>query len=547
MNRIGRVVEAFLIWLFVTAMAFTMLSGGPATRGPASRSGRVSALLAAAMAGTAAAWFTMRRSKARSALPAAGAAPKPPSQGVAPPPPPPSDDSPVLKLASQEGCLAVRHVFPPRHPQRSLSFLGGSPMAPPDFEWPMAHNAKGLLEWLPFAGQIDCAKLPPDCPVRPLLPKEGVLYFFLPGAGRFEESQKVAVRYHPGRPAANWEVHQGLVLPPLNGEENARYRFRWMNWLPNAKASYPRCYQRVEIELGWVGYGGEVLPEDKDAEDGFPWDVAAARHRANLRAFHGEPVEHNPFFDPFGKPADRVWRVHEGFPLSWHAVAVAGGHLRVQVQEERARLKEWQEAAEAAASSAKPRVELPDTPENLTAVYDRLERAASDLMMWTFRGLEEPAPENKAAFWALFDSLHTTNKLPLIAPRYRHESLGYLVNKWLAEAAILSAEACLADAGAAGRVPAEVVAALGERHSVLKRHMFEDKGWHLQHQMFGRGRSIQVAADEMAETHHLLLQIGPDDAMDWEMGDNGAYQFWIAPADLAALRFDKVVVTFECH
>src|SRR3954454_20918982 len=72
---------------------------------------------------------------------------------------PSGEDVRLLQLA-RRGCLGIRHIFPPRHPRRSLSFLGGSPMAPSDFEWPMAHNAEGLLEWLPFVGQIDCSKLP---------------------------------------------------------------------------------------------------------------------------------------------------------------------------------------------------------------------------------------------------------------------------------------------------------------------------------------------------------------------------------------------------
>jgi uncharacterized protein YwqG len=58
---------------------------------------------------------------------------------------------------------------------------------------------------------------------------------------------------------------------------------------------------------------------------------------------------------------------------------------------------------------------------------------------------------------------------------------------------------------------------------------------------------IQVAADEMAREHVLLLQLSPDEALGWSMGDQGALQYWIRPADLAAHRFENTVLTFESH
>ncbi|HEU4419083.1 MAG TPA: YwqG family protein [Planctomycetota bacterium] len=45
----------------------------------------------------------------------------------------------------------------------------------------------------------------------------------------------------------------------------------------------------------------------------------------------------------------------------------------------------------------------------------------------------------------------------------------------------------------------------------------------------------------------LLLQLESDDAAGWMWGDGGALYFWIRRADLAALRFDRVWMVFECH
>lgn len=68
------------------------------------------------------------------------------------------------------------------------------------------------------------------------------------------------------------------------------------------------------------------------------------------------------------------------------------------------------------------------------------------------------------------------------------------------------------------------------------------------HQMFGFPVFIQGDACAQAEEgKHLLLQLGFDDLMFWSFGDNGDYQFWISPEDLARRNWDAVTMTFECH
>ena len=65
------------------------------------------------------------------------------------------------------------------------------------------------------------------------------------------------------------------------------------------------------------------------------------------------------------------------------------------------------------------------------------------------------------------------------------------------------------------------------------------------HHMFGLGADVQVAPYRHLG-HHLLLQVTYDSLAQMRFGDVGAVQFWIAPNDLAALRWDKVKMTFEC-
>jgi hypothetical protein len=68
------------------------------------------------------------------------------------------------------------------------------------------------------------------------------------------------------------------------------------------------------------------------------------------------------------------------------------------------------------------------------------------------------------------------------------------------------------------------------------------------HQMFGRGVEIQGDSSAMREQGYImLLQLTHDDLMHWSFGDNGAYQFWISPADLTKRNWAGAKLTFETH
>jgi hypothetical protein len=68
------------------------------------------------------------------------------------------------------------------------------------------------------------------------------------------------------------------------------------------------------------------------------------------------------------------------------------------------------------------------------------------------------------------------------------------------------------------------------------------------HQMFGWGEEIQGDSSAMREEGYImLLQLTHDDMMFWGFGDNGVYQFWISPDDLARRNWSAVRMTCECH
>ena len=65
--------------------------------------------------------------------------------------------------------------------------------------------------------------------------------------------------------------------------------------------------------------------------------------------------------------------------------------------------------------------------------------------------------------------------------------------------------------------------------------------------MLGEGEVVQVAADDMKDRYVLLLQLGPDTALDWTVGEMGPLQYWITPEDLVAKRFENTVLTIEAY
>ncbi|WP_424362661.1 DUF1963 domain-containing protein [Methylocystis parvus] len=70
----------------------------------------------------------------------------------------------------------------------------------------------------------------------------------------------------------------------------------------------------------------------------------------------------------------------------------------------------------------------------------------------------------------------------------------------------------------------------------------------IMHQIFGQPVFIQGDACAQAEEGKLLLlQLGFDDLLFWSFGDNGDYQFWISPEDLALRKWHRATMTFECH
>ena len=452
--------------------------------------------------------------------------------------PPLSEADRAVIAKSLGACLAIRHVFPPRLPQRSMSFLGGDPLAPDNLDWPTVHNREGLLEPLTFMAQIDCNSLP-EGPLRALLPSDGFLYFFAPMSGAHDATAwHFMCRSVAGKAKASWGPQHSGFLEPIGGKDEAKYRTSWMNW--RARPEYPTSYPRVEVELGWIAETPEEAEDEAEAGGGFPWELAVKQRRERLAEFHGGPLEHDALLSAYQKPTDSLWIPYPGFPANWHAVEVVLGYLKVYVEQEKAEIERRLEAGETSELAA-AKAAYGDFDYRRSAVLSRVNIGQQDRPM--------PVPDDfKTDFLDLLEWVRGGGlPAPVVDRTYIQKKLPLVLNEWLSDAAIASAEVGLRDEEGARLIPAVAVDALRARHSVLRSPQFERSGEARQHQLLGRGSCVQTAADDMGEEHLLLLQLSPDTALGWDMGDAGVLQYWIRPDDLAARRFENVIATFESH
>jgi hypothetical protein len=235
------------------------------------------------------------------------------------------------------------------------------------------------------------------------------------------------------------------------------------------------------------------------------------------------------------RPKDALWIPYAGFPINWTSARIVRkfveAYHREETQEVADRLKTLGQVG-------------PDHPE-----AQRLQTLQRDLSVFSskisnvFRptvnaGLKEsdaPPIEVKEAILQFLEDLRVHGMPSAKERRYGHQRLPFVINKWLEIAAIEGAERGLTDSAGAPLIGPDVVAALAHRHAPRK------------HQMLGEGEVVQVAADEMKDRHLLLLQLGPDPALNWTVGEMGPMQYWITPEDLAARRFENTILTIEAY
>lgn len=437
------------------------------------------------------------------------AAPDAPTLVAATPPKRPPPETLPLEQG-RASALQLRHIFPPQPPLRRLSYLGGAPLAPRDFVWPIAANEDGVRRPLDFMGQIDCVRIP-DGPLRAHLPADGALYFFAPLDDAISRADSaVCVRSARGDPR-DFIVHRAPARPQ---DALRQWRYDWVGAAARQRSFIRERTSRIEVECGWTPSFRPVEVERELEPSDAAFAAWRSRRDAALIEFHGAPLESDDLLAPHALRGKRIFEPFAGFPTCWMAIEIVAERF----------LRHFANGpgGDARADEGARR-------------FVAMARAEDPLC--------EPSPPDKRAFAQWLRHLGESPNLNLRADAPGASAMARELPAWVSQAAILSCEASLTDSKASARIPADVERALRARHSALRSPGFAAGAARL-HQLFGHARFAFGQSEEMALAHHLLMQFDGDEALGWDFGD-GAYQYWIRPADLAAQRYSAVTLTFE--
>jgi uncharacterized protein YwqG len=423
---------------------------------------------------------------------------------------PPRIIEPLPLAAGRGSSLQVRHIFPPQPPLTRMSFLGGAPIAPHDFVWPIAANDDGLRRPLDFMGQIDCARLP-DGELRPYLPADGYLFFFAPLEDAVSRADCAVCVHWASGDSADFVAHR----PPTKPIDALRqWRYDWVAASAGKRAFIRDRTSRIEIECGWTPSFRPIEVEREFESDDLDFERWRKRRNDVLSDFHGKPQPADDFLSAHGLRGERAFEPFDGFPFCWMAIEIVTAQFLQHFEA------------------------TPCADDHAVVGAQSLQSAAG-----RHDPLEEPSSDDKSAFLRWLRHIAESPILNLSIDRPGAKALAREIPAWISMATILSCEAMLADRVAYSRVPTRVIEALRHRHAALRSPAFES-GAARQHQMFGHPRLTFGQSEEMSHTHHLLMQFDADEALGWNFGD-GAYQYWITPADLAARKFSAVVLSFE--
>jgi hypothetical protein len=404
----------------------------------------------------------------------------------------------LIEAASRQAIL-FKQMFPPPHDDSILSFWGGAPIAPAGFEWQRSGAGKPLH----FLMQVDCSAIPAAARLG-VLPDNGVLYFFLDL--EWGEDGGHAVVYQPPGPDLA-SVPPPPELGPLFGKE-AAYSCAWAQTAeqcPSLFAKWP--FEPVVIEVP------AFVPEDEEEED-FPalWPEKAAEERIVQT---GDVAESNYFTIKDFIDGRAIRRPFPDFPQDWRAVQICSAML----------------VKRAADTLRFPQGQFREMEE--TAREQLLTGIAAGAQQWFDRATAQspfdavPEPD-RDSFWEFLES---------------HSDVARMT---LTEATVASIESSLAGSPeAAARIAPEIADRIRSRHALAVR---TDTGFHVNipNRMLAPPVDVQGNQWERAQSHLLLLEISSNEGLGHRFGE-GVYQFWIAPDDLRAGRFDRVELTSDAY
>lgn len=407
---------------------------------------------------------------------------------------------PPAVAAAQLQAIVFRQVFPPHDAPNATSYYGGVPTAQSAFEWPRDPTTGHPLH---FILQVDCAAVPHEARLG-LFPATGTLHVFLDL--QWGEGNAFRVIWSPPG-SGDWrEIDPPTDIGIAYGTE-AAHVWPWALDADHGTPLLPRWpFDPVAVAL--------PAPEPEDAEDS-PFN--APSWSDVLAAAQGAPVHSNPLSvrDILGEGGEVV-RPFPTFPQNWLSIQICAARLA--------------RAAEREGRHPRPSL-FPELEGEFKVLH--LELIATEAKSWYEHALKNPAFDPidepvREAFWNWFASYKPLTQL--LAPRAIEEAVETTLQAF---------------PDLANELPADFVARLASRHALAVQ---TERGIHANSpdRMLAPFSDVQGDQQERAATHLLLLELSSNEPIGHHFGE-GVYQFWITPDDLAARRFDQVVLTTTAY
>jgi hypothetical protein len=429
----------------------------------------------------------------------------------------------VYESASDD--IVLVRTFPPVKSGRAPSYFGGLPRLPGGLDWPYSDY---IGQHVSFLAQIDLASLP-AIQWRSRLPAQGTLFFFVNTAFDRYEPKKDKWGHVLFAPHACFDLEERQApsdLMPIHGGSIA-YTVKWLAHDHRDSPAAPRLFPRWPVDARILRTFSTQAPTEeirraRKAEERRVLDEAfgkpVPKHLIGnyYAAADGGPSRLGPPPPP-GYPLKPIvygapWLPDESWPYSWIFAAIFCAQLENKLHHYLKQPEPFEESARSWRNRA-------ETAGLFTAMPDG---ARHEFRNWL-------------------------RSIPLtgVPPGPKGETLGptyeYL---WIQESICSGVDACLGYASDAEDLfPAKLLPLIEYRH----RPYWGDNASHrfVRHQLLGAPRAVQFAVEKYGATHILLAQFDYDPGCLWDWGDTGVLQFWITQQDLAALRFDRAIMTME--
>lgn len=427
----------------------------------------------------------------------------------------PGEETPVdPEIAAARRTPIVFRQFLPQSPGKDgLSFYGGQPIGPADFQWPRERGAQGGAP-LQFLMQWDCAQLADQDPTG-LLPQEGVLYCFV-NCDRDDEEDFLASHafVHCRGSVRAW---QPIEIPsdagPALGKTAALQMSGCTDQIPDAEDYAPRLMPRFPFAPMALRY--PAMDDTSDQQDAQYWsDEKAAPALLEVQKT-GVAVKANP--QDLAAVEQSLERPFQAFPHDFGAIRVIAARMIEVLQNPDAMVVE----------SLYP--DLSD--EKRTAQFASWIDEAKELYLLGIQRPEGQKLEQNISddIWQWFEG--------------RKAMLGSNIPAIVEESVDLSLSV---SSEALGAIPAEWIDKAMDTHALAVEYMADHANNDTPQirastpaRMFGLPSHADGLVEEVASDHILLLEL-PSGAGPQHHFNGKVLQYWITPDDLAAGRFENV-------